>query len=396
MKKELMEVNAKLPPSLQNLQPSRRGMVVSEVVVFVISPFVEHTIASMRQSLRIYGTAGSGPVAPTSGSSSLATAFSQSFDHHHSNRAPLCPLCLNEEFILFIFIQVLEGLNQLHKAHIMHRDIKEDNILITKSGDVKICDFGLAVPIYDRAKLTPSLIVMCYRPPEMLLGASQYSTAVDMWSAGCLLAQQFLGVPPFITKDGQPATELGQLKIIADVLGALPAKLIHLTSPDVRNSLFHHPQRDLIFEQGTFPSATARTSVAPLTIQQRFGRFRDWFEQMYKARKRAHINNVALEMPTTETLVAIFNMLSLDPANRPTAERMLKCTCSTSLARNASLMDSVDSNKNDISMRSRQVAQSLQQTRCWACKSKSRNVFMKEGISKLPPPKTHIRQRPPQ
>ena len=431
MQQELIAMNQRLPPSLQNLPAARRGMVIGEIVVFLVSPFVEHTLTSIRQSLRVHGAGGGGASAAAAlsgggAASQLTSAFQQAFDHRGGSAAssgggaPLCPLSFNEPFILFIFIQILEGLHQLHRARIMHRDIKEDNILVDRNGGVRICDFGLAVPLEgERAKITPSLIVMFYRPPEMLLGAAQYSTAVDMWSAGCLLAQQFLGVPPFITRDGQPTNELEQLKIIADVLGPLPARLMELAAPEVRTIIANHPQRDLIFERATWAAGSTgaaaggggmsnnpniarqqqqAAAAGGLTTTERFQRFRTWFDQMYKARRRAHINNVALEMPTLDTLIAIFNMLSLDPAARPSAERMLKCnerTCSNRFASNASLVGAADAHATagGLSMRSMQTAQSLQQALCWSCRGRARAAFMREGVAKLPPPKTHLRPK---
>uniref|UniRef100_A0A0A9X2L5 Cyclin-dependent kinase C-3 n=1 Tax=Lygus hesperus TaxID=30085 RepID=A0A0A9X2L5_LYGHE len=80
---------------------------------------------------------------------------------------------------------------------IVHRDIKADNVLLSNSGAVQLADFGLCVFLSNDRNLTPGIINLAYRPPEMLLGSRRYDEKVDIWSIGCLLAQFFLRRPPF-------------------------------------------------------------------------------------------------------------------------------------------------------------------------------------------------------
>ncbi|KAK5961413.1 cyclin-dependent serine/threonine protein kinase CTK1 PWA37_001271 [Arxiozyma heterogenica] len=97
-----------------------------------------------------------------------------------------------------IFKQLLEGCFYLHdKCQVIHRDIKGSNILIDNMGNVKITDFGLARKINLDSKTelsqgyTNRVITLWYRPPELLLGTTQYTTEVDMWGCGCLLLELF-------------------------------------------------------------------------------------------------------------------------------------------------------------------------------------------------------------
>lgn len=93
--------------------------------------------------------------------------------------------------------QLLRGLAHCHSRGILHRDIKGSNLLVGNNGNLKIADFGLA-NFYNankRQPLTSRVITLWYRPPELLLGATNYGVAVDLWSAGCILAELYAGKP---------------------------------------------------------------------------------------------------------------------------------------------------------------------------------------------------------
>eukprot|EP00934_Nitzschia_sp_Nitz4_P001039 Nitzschia sp. Nitz4//scaffold8_size234185//221329//223783//NITZ4_001305-RA/size234185-snap-gene-0.64-mRNA-1//-1//CDS//3329559950//1039//frame0 len=121
----------------------------------------------------------------------------------------------SEPQVKCIFRQLLEALHFMHDNKYVHRDIKSSNILIDHHFRVKLADFGLArciePPILDRIhdrgnslELTNKVITLWYKPPEILLGATRYGTAVDVWSAGCILAELILGKPLFTGKDELP------------------------------------------------------------------------------------------------------------------------------------------------------------------------------------------------
>jgi cyclin-dependent kinase 12/13 len=93
--------------------------------------------------------------------------------------------------------QLLSGLQHCHDRGILHRDIKGSNLLIDKNGMLKIADFGLSNYYSPKQKqpLTTRVVTLWYRAPELLLGATDYGTGIDLWSAGCLLAEMFASKP---------------------------------------------------------------------------------------------------------------------------------------------------------------------------------------------------------
>ncbi|KAF2072403.1 hypothetical protein CYY_006278 [Polysphondylium violaceum] len=87
------------------------------------------------------------------------------------------------------FLQLLEGIDQVHKSGVMHRDIKAANILINNKGSLFIGDLGTATSYLKRSVFSSKVVTLWYRAPELLLGATQYGPEVDMWSVGCVLIE---------------------------------------------------------------------------------------------------------------------------------------------------------------------------------------------------------------
>lgn len=89
-------------------------------------------------------------------------------------------------------MQLLKGVNYMHVNNVVHRDLKASNLLINKKGELVIADWGLARSWGPQMKhLTNGVVTLWYRPIELLLGCKQYSTKIDMWSVGCIIAEMF-------------------------------------------------------------------------------------------------------------------------------------------------------------------------------------------------------------
>ncbi|KAG5888670.1 hypothetical protein JTB14_014863 [Gonioctena quinquepunctata] len=112
--------------------------------------------------------------------------------------------------------EILDGVDFLHSSRVVHRDLKPQNLLVTKDGHIKLADFGLAKTYDFDMKLTSVVVTLWYRAPEVLLGLP-YATPVDIWSIGCIIVELYSLKPLFCgTSEGD------QLSKIFRVLGKPP------------------------------------------------------------------------------------------------------------------------------------------------------------------------------
>eukprot|EP01025_Chloroclados_australasicus_P051797 TRINITY_DN6036_c0_g1_i5.p1 TRINITY_DN6036_c0_g1~~TRINITY_DN6036_c0_g1_i5.p1 ORF type:complete len:550 (+),score=62.39 TRINITY_DN6036_c0_g1_i5:126-1775(+) len=138
---------------------------------------------------------------------------------------------LTPEHHQFFLYQLLRGLKFIHTAKVFHRDLKPKNILANSNCKLKICDFGLARPMFSDMPTTiywtDYVATRWYRAPE-LCGSffAKYSPAVDIWSVGCIFAEVLLGKPLFPGRN-----VVHQLELITDMLGT-PS---HQSIAQVRN-----------------------------------------------------------------------------------------------------------------------------------------------------------------
>ncbi|KIV80546.1 serine/threonine-protein kinase pef1 [Exophiala sideris] len=93
---------------------------------------------------------------------------------------------------------LLRGTAFCHENRVLHRDLKPQNLLINTKGQLKLADFGLArafgIPVNT---FSNEVVTLWYRAPDVLLGSRTYNTSIDIWSAGCIMAEMYTGRPLF-------------------------------------------------------------------------------------------------------------------------------------------------------------------------------------------------------
>ena len=139
-------------------------------------------------------------------------------------------------FIKLYMYQLFRSLAYIHSQGICHRDIKPQNLLLDpESGILKLCDFGSAKHL---VRGEPNVSYICsryYRAPELIFGATDYTTNIDVWSAGCVFAELMLGQPIFPGDSG-----VDQLVEIIKVLGTPTREQIKEMNPNYTE--FKFPQ----------------------------------------------------------------------------------------------------------------------------------------------------------
>jgi glycogen synthase kinase 3 beta len=130
--------------------------------------------------------------------------------------------------------QMMRSLAYIHALGICHRDIKPQNILVNPTTCVlKLCDFGSAKKLIPGE---PNIAYICsryYRAPELIFGATEYTTAIDIWSTGCVIAELVLGTPIF---PGDSPSD--QLVAIIKILGTPSKNQIYEMNPEYNESKF--------------------------------------------------------------------------------------------------------------------------------------------------------------
>jgi len=160
-----------------------------------------------------------------------------------------------EHIQLYIY-QLCRSLAYVHSLGICHRDIKPQNLLINPAThELKLCDFGSAKILI---KGEPNVSYICsryYRAPELIFGASDYATAIDVWSSGCVMAELIMGQPIFAGDSG-----IDQLVEIIKVLGTPTREEIRHMNRDYKDykqfpSIRPHPWNKL------FPADTSKDAM---------------------------------------------------------------------------------------------------------------------------------------
>ncbi|KAL7648527.1 UNVERIFIED_CONTAM: hypothetical protein RMT77_000433 [Armadillidium vulgare] len=151
---------------------------------------------------------------------------------HHSKQKQTIPI----SYIKLYMYQLFRSLAYIHYLGICHRDIKPQNLLLDpETGVLKLCDFGSAKLLVQGEPNVSYICSRYYRAPELIFGATDYTTNIDVWSAGCVLAELLLGQPIFPGDSG-----VDQLVEIIKVLGTPTREQIREMNPNYTE--FKFPQ----------------------------------------------------------------------------------------------------------------------------------------------------------
>uniref|UniRef100_A0A1Y9H212 Protein kinase domain-containing protein n=1 Tax=Anopheles dirus TaxID=7168 RepID=A0A1Y9H212_9DIPT len=162
-------------------------------------------------------------------------------------------------YIRIYMYQLFRSLAYIHSLGICHRDIKPQNLLLNpETAVLKLCDFGSAKQLLDGEPNVSYICSRYYRAPELIFGAINYTTKIDVWSAGCVLAELLLGQPIFPGDSG-----VDQLVEIIKVLGTPTREQIKEMNPNYTEFKFpqikSHPWQK-VFRTRTPPDAIALVS----------------------------------------------------------------------------------------------------------------------------------------
>jgi serine/threonine protein kinase len=135
-------------------------------------------------------------------------------------------------YVKLFTYQMCRALHYIQSLSICHRDIKPQNLLINpETGVLKLCDFGSAKQL---VKGEPNVSYICsryYRAPELIFGATKYTTAIDIWSTGCCFGEMLLGQPLFAA-----GNQIDQLVEIIRILGTPTTQQIEAMNKDYLES----------------------------------------------------------------------------------------------------------------------------------------------------------------
>jgi len=197
----------------------------------------------------------------------------------------------------YIMWQSLKALKYMHSAELLHRDMKPSNLLLNSDCLMKVADFGLARSLREgdiaegtETVLTDYVATRWYRAPEILLGSTKYSFAVDMWSMGCILAEMLQGKPMF-----PGSSTINQIEKIVELAG--------------------HPSEEVI--KGI--SAFAPTMMQSLSSNSKTGEVSGTSESDIAQRWRAKLPNAS-----DDAIDLLQKLLAFEPSKRISAAECLE------------------------------------------------------------------------
>ncbi|XP_059188638.1 cyclin-dependent kinase 16 isoform X1 [Centropristis striata] len=240
-----------------------------------------------------------------------------------------CGNVINVHNVKLFLFQLLRGLSYCHRRKVLHRDLKPQNLLINERGELKLADFGLA-----RAKSIPTktysneVVTLWYRPPDILLGSTDYSTHIDMWGVGCIFYEMATGRPLF---PGSTVEE--ELHFIFKLLGTPTEQTWPGISSNDEFIAYNYPQ----YRPERLSQHTPRLSSDGVDLLSKFlqfeGKKRISAAESMNHRYFSNFGNRVTSLPDTTSIFSLPEIhleketirptATPDPANSPAKRRSL-------------------------------------------------------------------------
>ncbi|XP_029690283.1 cyclin-dependent kinase 16 [Takifugu rubripes] len=240
-----------------------------------------------------------------------------------------CGNLINVHNVKLFLFQLLRGLSYCHRRKVLHRDLKPQNLLINERGELKLADFGLA-----RAKSIPTktysneVVTLWYRPPDILLGSTDYSTHIDMWGVGCIFYEMVTGRPLF---PGSTVEE--ELHFIFKLLGTPTEHTWPGISSNEEFVAYNYPQ----YRADKLSNHTPRLSSEGVDLLSKFLQFEGKKRvSAEESMSHCYFGNLGRRVKTLPDTTSIFSLpeiqlereavrptVSADPANSPSRRRSL-------------------------------------------------------------------------
>lgn len=214
--------------------------------------------------------------------------------------------------------QLMRSLAYIHSVGICHRDIKPQNLLLdSATGILKLCDFGSAKILVAGEPNVSYICSRYYRAPELIFGATNYTTNIDIWSTGCVMAELMLGQPLFPGESG-----IDQLVEIIKVLGTPSREQIKTMNPNYMEHKFPqikpHPFTK-VFRQKTAPEAIALiTKLLEYTPTARLSAPESLVHEYFD-----ELRQEGVKLPSGRDMPALFNFTREELSTRPDLIRQL-------------------------------------------------------------------------
>lgn len=221
-------------------------------------------------------------------------------------------------YVRLYMYQLLRALAYIHTSNICHRDIKPQNLLVNPHTAVlKLCDFGSAKQLVAGEPNVSYICSRYYRAPELIFGATNYTCSIDVWSAGCVLAELMLGQPIFPGDSG-----VDQLVEIIKLLGTPSREAIKEMNPNYTEFKFPtikaHPWSK-VFKSKTPETAIALCScLLEYSPKKRLGAFEALTHSFFD-----DIRKPGLTLPTGNVMPLLFNYTQSELEYNPPLNNVL-------------------------------------------------------------------------